>query len=256
MGACVGLTDGRAEKHCATDTGCEEMMAISFTKRAPSGRAVAVALFLLLLHMFGSRAYAQGEPRWALVIGNNAYRNVPKLRAAVNDAAAMAATLKQLRFEVLERPDLDRAGMYRAVSELAEHAAGGIAVVYYAGHGVQVRGRSFLLPVDIDAQSEGDVEDNAVLLDDVLDKLAGVRAKLTIAFVDACRDNPLAVTRGIGRGLAQPKEVPFGQMVVYAAGAGEEALDRLGPDDKDPNGLFVRELLPELQKPGVALHDA
>src|SRR4051812_20047780 len=257
MGACVGLTDGRAEKHCATDTGCEEMMAISFTKRAPSGRAVAVALFLLLLHMFGSRAYAQGEPRWALVIGNNAYRNVPKLRAAVNDAASMAATLRQLRFEVLERPNLDRAGMYRAVSELAEHAAGGIAVVYYAGHGVQIRGRSFLLPVDIDAETENDVVYNAVPLDDLLNLLAGARAKLTVAFVDACRDNPLPPTaRGIERGLAQPKEVPYGQMVVYAAGAGEQALDRLGPDDKNPNGLFVRELLPELQKSGVALHDA
>src|SRR3954453_18791999 len=233
------------------------MTAVFSAECARSGRAVAVALFLLLLHMFGSQAYAQGEPRWALVIGNNAYRHVGSLRTAVNDAAAMAAPLRQLRFEVLERPDLDRAGMYRAVRELAEHAAGGIAVVYYAGHGVQIRGRSFLLPVDIDVGGENDVVYNAVPLDDVLNLLAGARAKLTVAFVDACRDNPLPPTaRGIERGLAQPKEVPYGQMVVYAAGAGEQALDRLGPEDTNPNGLFVRELLPELQKPGVALHDA
>src|SRR4051794_36380131 len=115
MSACVRLTDDRAERHCcAADTGCEEMTAVPSMKDARSGRAVVVALFLLLLHMFASQAYAQGEPRWALVIGNNAYRNVPKLRAAVNDAASMAATLRQLRFEVLERPNLDRAGMYRA----------------------------------------------------------------------------------------------------------------------------------------------
>lgn len=213
--------------------------------------------FLLLLPTLSSQARAQTEPRWALVIGNDAYQHVDRLKAAVSDAAAMAAALRQLRFEVLERSDLDRPGMYRALRDLAERAPGSITIVYYAGHGVQVRGRSFLLPVDIDARSEGDVEDNAVLLDDVLSLLAGARANLTVVFIDACRNNPLpAAGRGIERGLAEPRGLPRGQMVVYAAGAGEEALDRLGPDDKSPNGLFVRELLPELQRPGVALHDA
>ena len=80
---------------------------------------------------------------------------------------------------------------------------------------------SYLLPVDIDVGSENDAVYNAVLLDDVLNLLAGARAKLTVAFVDACRNNPLPpAARSIGRGLAQPKEVPYGQMVVYAAGAG------------------------------------
>src|SRR4051812_3458267 len=90
----------------------------------------------------------------------------------------MSPALRQLRFEVLERSNLDRAGMYRAVRELAERAPGSVAMVYYAGHGVQIRGRSFLLPVDIDPRNEGAVEDNAVLLDDVLNLLAGGRANL------------------------------------------------------------------------------
>src|SRR5919199_811577 len=222
-----------------------------------AGKAFATAFLLLLLPILSGQARAQIEPRWALVIGNDAYQHVNRLKAAVNDAAAMAASLRQLRFKVLERSNLDRAGMYRAVRELAERAPGSVVIVYYAGHGVQIRGRSFLLPVDIDPWNEGEVEDSAVLLDDVLNLLAGAKANLTIVFVDACRNNPLpAVVRGIERGLAEPRGLPRGQMVVYAAGTGEEALDRLGPDDKSPNGLFVRELLPELQRPGVALHDA
>src|SRR5947208_1407830 len=114
---------------------------------ARTGRVAILALGMLLL---APTVRAEGEPRWALVIGNNRYQHVSSLVAAVSDAKAMADALRQLHFQVLERPDLTRGAMYRAVRELADHAAGSIAIVYYAGHGVQVRGRSFLLLVDLD----------------------------------------------------------------------------------------------------------
>lgn len=213
-------------------------------------------LFFLVLLLPSAPAWAQNEPRWALVIGNNDYQRIGKLGAAVNDAAAMAKTLKELGFEVLERPNLTRAGTYRAVRQLAERAAGAVVIVYYAGHGVQVGGRNYLLPVDIEATGEGDVEDNAVPVDDVLNLLAGAKAKLTVAFLDACRDNPLPPSvRAVGRGMAQ-QAAPRGLMVVYSAGVGERALDNLGRGDRDPNGLFVRELMPELLRPGMPLDRA
>jgi formylglycine-generating enzyme required for sulfatase activity len=169
----------------------------------------------------------------------------------------MAGTLKALGFEVIERSDLGRVATYRALRDLAERAAGAVVVVYYAGHGVQIRGRNYPLPTDLKPANAGDVEDNAVPLDDILGLLNGARAKLSVVFVDACRDNPLPPSaRDVGRGLAEQARVPRGSMVVYSAGAGEQALDNLGPADKDPNGLFVRELMPELRRPGVALDDA
>src|SRR5688500_556389 len=103
---------------------------------ARSGRAITTVIALLVLLVPAARA--QDEPRWALVIGNNDYQHVGDLGAAVNDAAAMARTLKELDFEVIEAPNLTRAGMYRAVRRLQESAAGAIVIVYYAGHGVQI----------------------------------------------------------------------------------------------------------------------
>jgi formylglycine-generating enzyme required for sulfatase activity len=218
---------------------------------------VVRVLALVLAVLVASGASAQEEPRWALVIGNNDYEHIGDLGAAVNDAAAMKRTLEELDFKVIEAPNLTRAGMYRAVRRLQESAAGAVVIVYYAGHGVQIGGRNYLLPVDIEAGSEAEVEDNAVPIDDVLNLLAGARAKLTVAFLDACRDNPLpASLRSAGQGMAYDARVPRGQMVVYSAGPGERALDNLGRGDRDPNGLFVRELMPELRRPGVPLDRA
>jgi peptidoglycan hydrolase-like protein with peptidoglycan-binding domain len=222
---------------------------------------VVRVLALVLAVLVASGASAQEEPRWALVIGNDDYRHVPTLMTAVNDARAVAATLERLGFTVLAHENLDRRGMNRAVRQFADRVLDGVGVVYFAGHGVQLRSGNYLLPVDIEAGEEGDVEDDAVSLSDLMTLLAGARARLVIAFVDACRDNPLPPgprgrSLGATRGLGQPAATPSGTMVVYSAGTNERALDGLGPGDESPNGLFVRELLPELERPGVAIDDA
>ena len=214
-----------------------------------------IASLVLLVHA----AQAQDEPRWALVIGNKDYQHVPTLTTPVNDAHAVAGALKELGFTVLPYENLDRAGMYDAVDTFADRILNGVAVVYYAGHGVRIGSTNYLLPIDNWARSERDVENDALPLDRVLRQLAGARAKLVVVFVDACRDNPLppAPTRGglAPPGLAPP-ETPSGTMVVFSAGANQRALDLLPGDDPSSNGLFARELLRELRRPGVPLDQA
>ena len=192
--------------------------------------------------------------RRALLIGNDAYRHIPKLGNARTDARALGASLAKLGYQVTVREDLDEKGMKAALRQFRAEVEGGDEVVFfYAGHGVQIGAANFLLPIDIRADSEEQVKDEAVELQRVLEDLAARRAKLTIAIVDACRDNPFPVRAGRsigGRGLA-PTTAATGQMVIFSAGAGQQALDRLGPNDADPNGLFTRTLLREIGTPGL-----
>jgi uncharacterized caspase-like protein len=119
---------------------------------------------------------------------------------------------------------------------------------------VQFGGTNFLLPVDIAGESEDQVRDEAIPLQRLLDDMAERKARFTLALLDACRDNPFKTAgRSLGgRGLA-PTNAATGQMVIFSAGAGQQALDRLGPGDKDPNGLFTRVFLREMRKPGISV---
>jgi uncharacterized caspase-like protein len=190
--------------------------------------------------------------RIALVIGNDSYRNVPALRNARTDAGAMARALEQNGFKVTLLQDLDerswRAGLRAFKARVAE---GDDVVFFYAGHGVQIGATNYLLPVDIRAETEDQVRDEAVPLQRVLEDLEERKARFSMIIVDACRDNPFrAKGRALGgRGLV-PTTAATGQMIIYSAGSGQQALDQLGPDDKDPNGLFTRVFLKELGKPG------
>ena len=127
-----------------------------------------------------------------------------------------------------------------------------MAVFYFSGHGVQLGGANYLLPTDIQSESEDQVKDGAVPLQRVLDDLQEQKARFSLAIVDACRDNPFKSSgRSIGgRGLA-PTTAATGQMVLYSAGAGQQALDSLGPQDRNPNGLFTRVLVREMARPGL-----
>lgn len=173
---------------------------------------------------------AQPGKRIALVVGNNAYQNVSKLEKAGNDATAMARELKTAGFEVLLHRDLTYRGMVKAVETLANSITGGDqVVVFFAGHGVQIKSGSYLLPVDIEATSESEVEKTAYGLNDLTERLSDTKAAFTLVIVDACRDNPLkSKGRNVGssRGLSAI-EPPKGQMVVYSASRGQQALDRL-----------------------------
>jgi hypothetical protein len=191
--------------------------------------------------------------RLALVIGNDSYQSATPLQNARSDAEAVAEALKRDGFTVTLKKDLTLKAMKGALRSFKEQLSGGDeAVFYFSGHGVQFEGINYLIPTDLAPENQEQVVDESVPLQRVLDDLRDQKARFALAIVDACRDNPFKGTgRAIGgRGLA-PVTAATGQMVLYSAGAGQEALDRLGPRDSDPNGVFTRVLLKELNKPGV-----
>ena len=191
--------------------------------------------------------------RFALVIGNDNYQSVTPLHNARSDAKAVAAALREVGFKVTLEQDVTLVKLKAALRSFKSQVSGGDdAVFYFSGHGVQFDGTNYLIPTDLVAQSQEQVMDDSVPLQRVLDDLRDQKARFALAIVDACRDNPFKGTgRAIGgRGLA-PVTAASGQMVMYSAGAGQEALDRLGDQDGDPNGVFTRVLIREISKPGV-----
>ncbi len=208
--------------------------------------AVLLVLSLLLAGPTEAR-------RLALVIGNDTYKSVEPLKNARQDAKAVSEVLKGVGFEVTLKQDLTLTAMKAALREFKSRVSGGDEVVFYfSGHGVQFEGTNYLVPIDIVPENEQQVADDAVPLQRVLDDLRDQKARFSLAIVDACRDNPFkGAGRAIGgRGLA-PVTAANGQMVLYSAGAGQSALDRLGPADKDPNGVFTRVLIEEMRRPGL-----
>jgi hypothetical protein len=198
---------------------------------------------------------AQGPTRRALVMGNDSYQAVTKLLNARADAKAMGAALQKVGFSVTMKNDLTERGMKDAIRSFKNDIRGGDeVVVFFAGHGVQLGAANFLLPVDIRGQSEDQVKDEAIPLQRLLDDIQDSKAKFALAIIDACRDNPFKTAgRAIGgRGLA-PTSAASGQMVIFSAGTGQQALDRLNDQDKDPNGLFTRVFLKEMDKPGMPI---
>ena len=211
---------------------------------------------LLCLGCFSQSLLAQQKAqRIALVIGNDSYTKIPALVNARSDARAIAASLQKSGFEVILRTDLNDRGMREAVRLFKARLTGGTeAVFYFSGHGVQVGAGNYLLPVDIAPDSEEQVKDDGLALQKVLDEMAEQKTRFAVAIVDACRDNPFPKLggRNIGAGKGLSASAPAtGQMVLYAAGAGQTALDRLGPNDRTPNGVFTRVLLREMDRPGL-----
>ena len=193
--------------------------------------------------------------RRALVIGNDNYKLISKLVNARGDARAMAESLRSVGYQVSLHVDATEKDMKAALRTFATQVQGGDEVVFFfSGHGVEITGTNYLLPVDVAGDSEAQVRDDAIQLQRLLDDMKEKRARFTLAMIDACRDNPFVDTgKNIGgRGLAATAPAT-GQMVIYAAGVGQKALDRLGPADKNPNGLFTRVFLQEMKKPGVSV---
>lgn len=191
--------------------------------------------------------------RRALVIGNDSYQRIAPLINAREDARAIANSLQALGYEVTLRLDQPEKEFKRTWRTFAGQVQGGDeVVVFYAGHGLQVGAGNYLLPVDIAGESEAQVRDDALSLQRILEDLSDRKARATLAIVDACRDNPFkGAGRSIGaRGLA-PTQAATGQMILFSAGAGQQALDRLGPQDRSRNGLFTRIFLREMNKPNL-----
>ena len=221
--------------------------------RSPRGCVLALCWMLLI----GLCAPVQAK-RIALVIGNDAYEHVNKLQKAGNDATAMARELSAAGFEVQLHLNLNYRSMVRAVEALSKRITGGDeVVVFFAGHGVQIKTGSFMLPTDIEATTESEVEKTAYGVNDLTEKLSEAKAAFALVVVDACRDNPLkAAGRSVGnsRGLSAI-EPPKGQMVIYSASRGQQALDRLNDKDPNPNGVFTREFIAKMRKPGLKIED-
>jgi uncharacterized caspase-like protein len=193
--------------------------------------------------------------RRALVIGNDNYQSVPKLLNAREDAQAMARSLSDMGFQVQLELDLRERNMRAALRQFKSRVEGGDEVIiFFAGHGVQLGGTNYLLPVDITGENEEQIRDESIQLQRILDDMTEKRAKFTLAMLDACRDNPFKGSgRSFGsRGLA-PTNAATGQMVIFSAGTGQQALDKLGPNDPEKNGLFTRVFLKEMQKPGISV---
>ncbi len=215
---------------------------------------------LLLGLLFGGGAWA-ADKRVALVIGNNDYRSVTRLEKAGNDARSVGNELRRLGFEVISVSNGSQKRMNQAINEFSQKASGGgIGVFFFAGHGMQINNQNFLLPVDFELPNDAnDVADQSISLQGVQDKLAEARVRFSLLVIDACRDNPLPKKAGrslaVGRGLAPPS-APNGQIVLFSAGANQQALDKLTDDDNNPNGLFTREFIPMIASPGLSVTDA
>src|SRR5437899_10983184 len=206
-------------------------------------------------------APAHAEKRVALVIGNNDYKNVPKLQKAVNDARTMGDTLKQLGFTVMVAENQTRQAFSQSLLAFDKAVdKGDTAFFFYAGHGFEIAGQNFLLPTDVPAATDGQeelVRDASILADRVIERLQNKGARTAILVFDACRNNPFerAGTRAVagGGGLAPMTQLPEGVFSVFSAGPRQTALDRLSNDDVNPNSVFTRTFSKELTQPGVNL---
>jgi hypothetical protein len=217
---------------------------------------VSLALFLL----FGKSAYCQNREliqedastrRVALVIGNAAYE-IAALKNAVNDARDMAQLLRELGFDVIYRENLNHNDMKRAIRAFGEKLRGGsVALFYYAGHGVQVRGLNYLVPVNAKVESEEEVEYECVDAGFVLAQMESAGNRTNIVILDACRNNPFARSfRSVSRGLAQ-MDAPSGTLIAYATAPGS-----IASDGDARNGPYTQELLKTLRTPGLGIEEA
>ena len=196
----------------------------------------------------------------ALVVGNDAYVHVAALNTAVEDARAVGDQLEESGFVVRRAANVDRDAMSRAVEAFdASVQPGDRALFFFSGHGFEISGANYLLPVDVPAvQANQDerVRDAAIAVERVIDGIRARGARVTVLVLDACRDNPFAPpgARAAGRagGLARV-DAPEGVFVLMSAGAKQQALDRLFVGEPERNSVFTRVFLKELAKPGQTL---
>ncbi len=218
-------------------------MIASPLRRICGTAAIAAAVLL------AQPAEAQ-ESRVALVIGNARYVEAP-LKNPVNDARAMAASLKARGFEVIARENATRSQMESAIADFGEKLnEGATGLFFFAGHGMQVQGRNYLVPVDARITSEQRVKLETVDVDVVLDQMQAARTRVSMVILDACRNNPFERRfRSLNGGMAQIN-APEGTLIAYATAPGKVAADGDGS-----NGLYTQEFLKALTSPGLKVED-
>jgi hypothetical protein len=212
------------------------------------------ALFRLMVPaalLLGTHS-ASAENRLALVIGQSAYRSVPALPNPANDAKSVTKLLTDSGFEVSTAADLSQSQMREAVSEfagkVAAKGADTVALVFYAGHGLQIDGENFLVPIDIDPKREADIPIQAVRLNDILNTLTSVPSKMRILMLDACRNNPFPDLKTAGSGLAlvDAKVGSPGTFLSFSTSPGAVAEDGTGSNSPYTTALLAagREQIP------------
>jgi len=209
-------------------------------------------LFAIFIALLASAGVAHAT-RIALVIGNSSYEAVPPLPNPVRDADAIAESLKRLGFEVSVGRDTRKATLEGLLADFSEKAAQAeMAVVFYAGHGIEVGGENYLIPVDAKLKSDTRIKFEAVSLSDILSAIEGGNG-IKLVLLDACRNNPFIAsmegrTRSIGRGLAKV-EAADGIYISYSAAAGTTASD--GEGNHSP---YTEALLSTIEEPGLELN--
>lgn len=218
--------------------------------------AMRIALFCRLLLVFAATltsGSALASKRVALVIGNSDYKHVTRLPNPAGDAAAIAKLLTEAGFDHVERRnDLTVREFRRAMRDFAELSRGAdMALVFYAGHGMEVGGNNYLIPIDAKLKTDLDIDDEVMPLDRVLRSLEAARTRLVI--LDACRDNPflpamarMSATRSIGRGLARIEPNTSDMLIAFAAKAGSIAAD-----GSTGNSPFTSALVKHVAEPGL-----
>jgi uncharacterized caspase-like protein len=218
-------------------------------------RALAFLFVALAVSLIGLQD-AQAQKRVALVVGISSYKHVPRLANPVRDSEAVAGVLKSAGFDVVEmKRDLGVAELRRSIRDFSSLASDAdMAVVYYAGHGIEVDGTNYIVPADAKLESDFDVEDEGVSLDRILKSLEPAK-RLRLVILDACRDNPFSKTmkrtvasRSIGRGLAKVEPTVSGTLIAFAAKAGAVASDGEGG-----NSPFTMALVKHIAQPGLDL---
>jgi uncharacterized caspase-like protein len=219
--------------------------------------AGAIIIALLSTWLFNQPAFA--EKRVALVIGNSAYQKVVRLANPANDAAAISATFKSAGFDVVElKRDLNATEMRRALRDFSDNVRDAdVAIVYFAGHGIEIEGTNYVIPIDAVLERDIDAYDEAIPLERILAVIEPAR-KLRLVILDACRDNPFNKTmkrtigtRGIGQGLAKVEPASPNTLIAFAAKAGSTAAD-----GDSTNSPFTAALVKYLPRPGLDLRRA
>src|SRR5262245_15997887 len=220
-------------------------------------RTIALGLMLAGWCLVGSPALA--DKRVALVIGNSSYDKAARLFNPANDAVLIADTLNAAGFDSVDlRRDLKIADMRRALRDFVDKAGDAdVAVVYYAGHGIEVDGINYLIPVDAVLERDRDIYDEALSLDRVFVAVEPAR-KLRLVILDACRDSPFTksmkrtlASRAVGRGLARVEPTSPNTLIAFASKAGSTASDGDGR-----NSPFATALVNHVTKPGLDLRKA
>src|SRR6195256_6242536 len=225
-------------------------------RRCPMLRPLFQKAILAAGILLGSQT-AFAENRVALVIGQSNYRAVVALPNPANDARAMTQLLGDAGFEVLSAADLSQSEMREKVGDFAARVAAKgpdtVALMFYAGHGLQIDGENFLVPVDVDVKREADIPLQAVRLNDILNTLTSVPSKMRILMLDSCRNNPFpAINQSAGHGLAMvdAKTGAPGTFVSFSPSPGAEAEDGTGADSP-----YTSALLLAAKQPGLSIED-